>query len=139
MGNNAKMMDTESVDQILGEVQRLQTTMKYADVGYDELIFDGLNKGLTMPRRISKKLSFSIFTILIVVGVLPLCMVMKIPLEALPWAIAASDASILMIAVSYVTGQAKIDVQAVYGLSVAKARPDQDQPSDPASKTRIPY
>lgn len=65
--------------------------------------------------KISRKYSFSIVVMLIIIGVLFVINYLKFPEKVAMVAIIATDLPILVIAIAYLTGQAKIELQALYG------------------------
>lgn len=70
-----------------------------------------------MFKRVSRKYSFSILTFIIFISVLIYLISKNLPETIFITAIVSTNLSILIVAVSYLTGQAKIDVRAVYGNS----------------------
>ena len=73
-----------------------------------------LEKRMSMP-RISKKYSFAMIAILLQICVLFLVHYFQFSEKLSIFSVVSTQLVILITTVSYVTGEAKIDIQAIYG------------------------
>jgi hypothetical protein len=67
--------------------------------------------------RISKKYSFAMISILLQISILFIIYKFQFPEKLSIWATVSTQVMILVTTITFLTGQAKIDIQAVYGRS----------------------
>jgi hypothetical protein len=67
------------------------------------------------PERVSKKFAFAFMSIMVLVGILLVVLMCHLEMWLFVAALCSSQLSVLVVTVTYLTGQAKVDVSLQYG------------------------